>query len=423
MKKIFYFGSTFVLLIAIIEIIGFASYYIIFGKTYSKQDIKHQIRLNAGQSINDSELRTEAGDIFWGDQVEVIHPYLGFTQDPKRNIGVSSLGFPSLQLNQYIKKDPNKIIIALMGGSFAREIYFLVGDNIVNLCSEYFNKEIILLNFAVGGYKQPQQLIALNYLLMSGAEFDIVINVDGFNEIALPVVENIKYGVSPFYPRMWINRVKNLYDPSEIRLIGKIEAFKSFKRSLAYFFNEKKLYRSPALSLIWQIVDRKFDGKIASANIEMRGVLDHAVSFAATGPEYKWDSEEKLYSDLSQIWLNSSVMMNNICRANGIEYYHVLQPNQYVPNSKILSSNESKYAYDPNHPYRDPVLKGYSFLRENGKLLSKQNIHFIDLADIFKENSETFYKDTCCHLNTNGYLIVVEKILEYIKKESKVNQK
>ncbi|MBF0574080.1 MAG: hypothetical protein HQK69_10050 [Desulfamplus sp.] len=155
----------------------------------------------------------------------------------------------------------------------------------------------------------------------------------------------------------------------------------------------------------------------------MRGVLDHAVSFAATGPEYKWDSEEKLYSDLSKIWFNSSVMMNNICRAKGIEYYHILQPNQYVPNSKILSSNEIKNAYDSNHPYRDPVLKGYSFLRDNGKLLNRQNIHFIDLTDIFKENNETFYKDSCCHLNTSGYRIVVEKILEYINKESKCSQK
>ena len=33
------------------------------------------------------------------------------------------------------------------------------------------------------GYKQPQQLMAYNYLLSLGAEFDAVINIDGYNVI------------------------------------------------------------------------------------------------------------------------------------------------------------------------------------------------------------------------------------------------
>lgn len=418
-KNIFVF-CIFLSVFAIIELLGFSAYYIILGTPYSKKEIKQQIRFNAGAYINESSLKTEAGEILWGPKVEVLHPYLGFIHDPKRNTGICPAGFPSFYKNQYIKRAPNRIIIAIMGGSFANQTCFITGEKLINFFAGYYNKEIMILNFAIGGYKQPQQLIALNYLLMSGAEFDIVINIDGFNEVTLPVAENIKYGVSPYYPRMWLNRVKNLYDPSEIRMIGKIESFKEFKRSCAIFFNEHKLYRSPTLALIWKLIDQKFDTVIASANIEMRGLLNHAESFAATGPAYTFHTDQELYSDLAGAWFNSSVLMNEICTANGIEYYHVLQPNQYLPDSKKLSPDEIKQAYDPAHPYRDPVVKGYPLLRARGKSLSEKKVHFLDLTDIFIHNDETFYSDTCCHLNQNGYNIVVDRIMEYIQSETKL---
>jgi hypothetical protein len=43
----------------------------------------------------------------------------------------------------------------------------------------------------IGGYKQPQQLMALNWFMALGGEFDIVINLDGFNDVALPALENV----------------------------------------------------------------------------------------------------------------------------------------------------------------------------------------------------------------------------------------
>lgn len=420
--KILFIFSVVLFVFVVIEILGLSSYYIILGKPYSKADIKNQILQNAGKSINGSAFKTEAGEMLWGDQVEVLHPYLGFTQDPKRTIGISSAGFPSFQKNQYFKREPNKIIIALMGGSFANQIYFFTGKQLINLFA-VCNKEIILLNFAMGGYKQPQQLMALNYLLMSGAEFDIVINVDGFNEITLPLVDNIKYGVSPVYPRMWLNRVKSLYNPSEIRLIGKIEYLKELKKLAADFVKRNKLYRSPTLSLIWKIADNQLDMKISSSNLEMRQFLNHATSFAVTGPEYTFLNDEKLYSELADLWGKSSVLMHDICTANGIEYYHFLQPNQYVPNSKKLSPYEIKYAYTPNHLYKESVLKGYPFLRERGNKLKERGILFFDLTDIFIEYTDTFYNDTCCHLNKNGYEIIVEKIVEYIRAETKLSRK
>ena len=46
-------------------------------------------------------------------------------------------------------------------------------------------REIVPLCFAHEGYKQPQQLLVLSYFLSIGQELDLVVNIDGFNEVAL----------------------------------------------------------------------------------------------------------------------------------------------------------------------------------------------------------------------------------------------
>jgi hypothetical protein len=58
----------------------------------------------------------------------------------------------------------------------------------------------VIVNLALPGYKQPQQLMSLAWVLSLGAHFDAVINVDGFNEVALAPLENVPKRVFPFYP-------------------------------------------------------------------------------------------------------------------------------------------------------------------------------------------------------------------------------
>ena len=40
------------------------------------------------------------------------------------------------------------------------------------------------------GYKQPQQLLVPTYFLSIGQVFDLVVNIDGFNEVALSSVNH-----------------------------------------------------------------------------------------------------------------------------------------------------------------------------------------------------------------------------------------
>ncbi len=56
---------------------------------------------------------------------------------------------------------------------------------------EFFKtRTLIPLCMAHEGYKQPQQLLVLSYFLSIGQPFDLVINIDGFNEVALSPLNN-----------------------------------------------------------------------------------------------------------------------------------------------------------------------------------------------------------------------------------------
>ena len=85
-----------------------------------------------------------------------------------------------------------------------------------------------------------------------------------------------------------------------------------------------------------------------------------------------------------------------------MRYYHFLQPNQYVPGSKPLSAAERKTAYQDAHPARPFIEQGYPLLRQAGRRLAGRGVHFHDLSTAFARNGETFYYDSCCHVNRAG---------------------
>jgi hypothetical protein len=91
----------------------------------------------------------------------------------------------------------------------------LVGGSVAETLRDFLEYELRIRSnlspqiacFAVPGSKQPQQLMTLNYYIALGAEYDLIINVDGFNEIVLPITDNYLTGTNPFFPRAWSFRL------------------------------------------------------------------------------------------------------------------------------------------------------------------------------------------------------------------------
>ena len=113
------------------------------------------------------------------------------------------------------QRTEDKLIVGIFGGSVAAGFSGRGRAPFVEALQsfpEFSDKEIVVVSYAMGGYKQPQQLMALNYLMLLGGELDVAINLDGYNEIALHHGPNAEQGVFPMYPTAWNWRVRNLED-------------------------------------------------------------------------------------------------------------------------------------------------------------------------------------------------------------------
>jgi len=354
-------------------------------------------------------------------RVEVLHPYIGYVVD-HRDEGCPQYGFcmdaMKGDMNAPITaKSDDKLIVAIMGGSFAVGVSTNAHVIVRKLqqIPEYRDKEIIIHTIALGGFKQPQQLMALNYFLALGAHFDIIINIDGFNEIALPELENVSKGVSPYYPRLWYNRVKGGRDETMLLLLGKVALLKNDQEKAAQGLMSSAWRYSVIANLIWKYRNDRYERKIRGNEeyfIQYRADMSRTLSYVATGPEYHYQDSDTLLRDLARVWSKSSLQMHYVSRSIGAKYFHFLQPNQYVPGSKPMGEEETAAARRDDHPYRRSVEQGYPKLQAEGKWLQQIGVAFYDLTSIFNDHNEPLYRDACCHITTEGYEIVNARIAD-----------
>ena len=151
-----------------------------------------------------------------------------------------------------------KIVIGIFGGSFAIGTSHLARSVLleqIKRIPRFRDKECVVHTIALPGYKQPQQLIALSYFLSLGAHFDIVINLDGFNEVALPASENIPKQVFPFFPRAWFGRVHTLRRPELLAMIGQLALLQEKRKSWALIGSRIPFLYHVLSNVLWEYYD------------------------------------------------------------------------------------------------------------------------------------------------------------------------
>lgn len=411
MKKIIFALLVACLGILIIEIFSFASLSIAKKRWFSRSDMLENQRLLIESSGEfDPRFITKPGFM----KRDILHPYVGFVLDYPTD--ADQYGFANT-INPIQKMDENKVIIAVTGGSVAFQTYDYAIDTLINrlkLNEAFRDKEFIAIRLAAGGYKQPQQLMVLNYLLSLGGEFDIFINIDGFNESALPIAENIPKNVFPFFPRKWLLRVDLLSDPQIFQFVSEGLTVRKRRVLLAKVFGSYFLRNSFAFNLLWESIDYFLQVKIGKINDKATETLSSAQSYVAKGPSRMYEKDEDLFKDIADVWERSSIQMKVLCEANGIKYFHFLQPNQYFPGSKPLTKEERDKAFDASNVYRKPVEDMYPYLIAAGHKLKQANVNFKDMSMIFNNDERTLYVDTCCHLNEKGYKTMAEEIADSV---------
>jgi len=357
-------------------------------------------------------------------QDHVLHPYLGFVRNYQQRRHTFNGYIVDVPVNDYgffgdlppVGERDNEMSVAIVGGSMALELFLQargVLERELRASGRFGGKSIALYCLALGGMKEPQQLMTLNYFLSLGRRFDVLVNLDGFNEIVLPFAQNVPYHVNPFYPRAWGLYATRAVNMETAMLYGDIERSKESMEAWRVIFSRPVLRSSNVALLIWHMLWSRANATQLQAEARIRKIAFPQKSLSAqeTGPPYRYGTEDLLFADCVGFWQRSSVQLWKDCQANGIQYFHFLQPNQYVKNSKTLTAWERRHAIGQITALaRKGVENGYPSLIRAGRNLKDGGLPFFDLTNIFKSETETIYKDNCCHVNEKGNEILATEI-------------
>ena len=357
------------------------------------------------------------------DGLEVLHPYVGWVFNPDAAdlpadlAAVNSLGFADTG-SSIRRRLPDRIVIGIFGGSVAQQLA-TVGEQAfrARLMSSptLKGRKIEIVRMAMSGYKQPQQAMALNYVLALGAEFDIVVNIDGFNETGLAVGENSKTGVFAAYPRAWHARLQDVVDPRTSSISYRLLQIRATRQARAQWIVQSILSRSWTASLIWASQDKFLAQQKLNLGLELiHHSQQRGFGFARQGPAPMYSNEDEMYAQASELWSNSSLQMHHLCLGREIRYLHFLQPNQYHEGSKRLSPEEINEFYTPDASFALAVKQGYPRLIIAGGGLQKDGVTFHDLTRLFADEMDTIYSDYFCHYNARGTNLLAEVVADRI---------
>lgn len=275
-------------------------------------------------------------------------------------------------------------------------------------------RELDFVWLGMPGYHQPQQLVQLAYLLAQGGELDVLVNLDGFNEVAVQAVLNAPQGAHPLFPMNWSMVALDAPDTRVRRVIGAVEVLTQERADRAARFASSFWSYSPIARLFREVADHKLERRISTYAWELRELPSDEIPWFVRGPEAMHLPMAELVPECVAVWERCSLEMRALCAANGIRDVHVLQPNQYDPGSKPLSDAEHASAFDEEGPYRAAIELGYPQLRRSGRRLVEKGVDFHDLSMIFAHVDETLYVDSCCHFNRRGNEILAGAIAEVV---------
>ena len=359
------------------------------------------------------------------DLGSVLHPYIGTAYDPNVHPGhplgdllvpVNRLGFADAD-DPVQKRDPGKLIVGVLGGSVAWQMSQLGEQRLKEVLRadpRFRDREIVVVSLAFSTGKEPQQVMAVNYVQALGGEFDVLVNLDGFNEIAL-ARENMWVGAHFSYPRMWMYRIGRRPDGRILAEFYRTEEIRGERQALARNVNASWLRGLALRQVLWKVQDIQLEREAVALAQSMVAVNSlQANTFERNGPGEPVQTVAEQVEHCVDLWERCSLQLQAIADFHGITYVHALQPNQYVAGSKPMTAEEVEKSIDRLCMYCESVEHGYAQLQQRGVELRARGVDFVDLTDIFKEVETPLYIDTCCHVNRLGNELMAERVAQEI---------
>ena len=387
-RKILYYGLMLLLTVLALEGMGRLSYYVAYGQWYGGGGLAAAVATIPPDSPEYFEAR------------RIAHPFYGITAGSPRN---DQNAMPPRQRRE------DMVIIGLLGGSVANQVEpFLQVALDRWFAANELPRRPVVIGLALGGSKQPRQTMLVANTLLLGGEFDLIVNLDGVNELGGGRWK-VQTGLFPFFPQHFGNRGN--MTGAEFLLAGRLRALRGAQGRRAAAGATSPLRWSALFGLANRYRQESNAAEIIRLNQQLATT---AADYGRQQPESRRNRapqlrreriRERLSKELpenARLWYRSSVTLSRLAAMAGADYYHFLQPNQYVPGSKPLSPEEREFAWSVEAPAKTEVELGYPLLRGFNRDLQRQGINYFDLTGIFLDRPETLYVDDCCHLNERG---------------------
>lgn len=337
----------------------------------------------------------------------VLSPYVGVEVD------TAVRGYARLAAYFGTEEAERNYDVLILGGSVAGMLHRDGGEALLKVLegdARLAGRPIRTLNQARGGFKAPQTTLLGAYLLTLAWKPDLVILVDGFNEVALGT-SNWMDGAHPSYPSVphWAHLLRDsLEQPTNMNTLVELELtrresvamhdkalrYRTYRSALASWGTRKLIARSTArYSAAWR-------------ELEGESKLDE-LPLSIRGPEVPRTIKASM-EGIVRGWIEGSVNLNAMCRERGIAFVHALQPTLHYAGSKPATENELRLG-KVGTAWMLGVEKGYGRLREAGAELRARGVDFIDATMLFEHRPEDIYVDAC-HYTVEGSEMLARQI-------------
>ena len=281
------------------------------------------------------------------------------------------------------------LVVGVFGGGMAADVTPEVKRALAARLSRLgVDLEPVVLAFAQEGGRQPQQLMTAINRVVHGAHLDVVVNLDGLHEMNWRRDHTLAH-----FPRLPATTA------SELRLMAEIAALRERRQDIL-----ATRHGAPGASAVFGLFKGRRLDELQS-DLRQRedrlAVLSASYSLERDGPRREWSAHQQLAAAARQ-WYRSSMLLAEIAKAGGADYYHFLQPGMQAPGESETNKAASEYAA------MRPMLA------ELGLELTRHGVAFFDLAGAFAADEGALDDDECCRLTQRGRELLAANVLHRI---------
>ncbi len=304
--------------------------------------------------------------------------------------------------------DDDTLVVGLLGGSVAQWLGLQCGSRIEQALSARFaGRPVRLVDFGVGGFKQPQQVAVLAHMLALGQSFDAVVNLDGYNEAVYGDM-NLTQGTRAETPcPIVVKPLRAAVSASGssargVILSGRVLDMEARVTELGHRIDRS---RSMTMSLLRMVRESHLRARLARARRALRELPgDPDSDLICLPPSTGTDSD----ASVIDLWVAGSIQLHRLCRANGIGYLHVLQPTPFVGGRAWSDDERRTISRDTGHG--DVIARIYEGFRTASAGLLEEGVRFLDATTCLDAVAETVFADTYGHLNQRGNDVLADAI-------------